>query len=238
MVAFSGAFVLINNSYSEWQKSPISTSITTFPLDDLDFPTITVCPPKGSNSALYPDLVKADNNSLSEDDRQQLMVSIKDMVKTSTLDFASNVLATTNPENLESLSKGFQSFPSQYEDGFEIKVGGVEGSIKSPRFGESYHKNDFKVDKSIHIILDLQPAIQNPGTGTMVVELEVDTREEDGWVEIVKYSEGSQFKVYTAEDKSWIDAQAHCQAGGGQLASMKKDSEQKEIGKIVSTHIC
>ena len=165
----------------DWKKSPIATNIITHPLESLDFPTVTVCPPEGSNTALYPDLVKADNTSLSDDDRQQLMVSIKNIVKTSTLDFAANVLAATNPENLERLSKGYQSFPSQYEDGFEIEVGGIEGSIKSPRFGEIYQENDFKTDKSIHIILDLQPAIQNPGTGVLVVELEVDTREDGGW---------------------------------------------------------
>ena len=89
---------MINNSYSEWQKSPVSTSITTHPLDNLNFPTITVCPPKGSNTALYPDLMKADNDSLSDDDRQQLMVSIKNI--------AENVVAATNPANLVRLFKG------------------------------------------------------------------------------------------------------------------------------------
>ena len=157
------------------------------------------------------------------------MVSIKDILKTSTLNFAENMLEVTNPANLEKLYKGYQSFPSKYEDGFEIKVGGIEGSIKSPRFEESYQENDFKVDKSIHIILDLQPNIQNAGTGVLVVELEVDTREEKGWEETVAYYEGSQFKFYNAEDKSWIDAQAHCQTGGGQLASIKTEAEEKEF---------
>ena len=232
ILAFAGAFFLINNSYLAWKNSPIATNIITHPVDKLDFPTVTVCPPEGSNTALYPDLVKADNNSLSDDDRKQLMASIKDIVKTSTLDFAENVLAATNPANLERLYKGYQSFPSQYKDGFEIKVGDIKGSVKSPRFGESYQENDFKADKSIHIILDLQPAIQNAGTGTLVVELEVDTRQEEGWEETVEYSEGSQFKVFTAEDKSWTEAQAQCQAAGGQLASMKTEEEQDEFDML------
>ena len=43
-----------------------ATSITTLPINDLDFSIVTICPPKGCNTALYLDLVKAGNGSLSE----------------------------------------------------------------------------------------------------------------------------------------------------------------------------
>ena len=45
VLGFTGAFVLINNSYSAWQDSPIATTISTHPLASLDFPNVTVCPP-------------------------------------------------------------------------------------------------------------------------------------------------------------------------------------------------
>ena len=51
-LGFIGAGILIHRSYDKWQESPIETTITTHPLDGLDFPTVTVCPPKGSNTAL------------------------------------------------------------------------------------------------------------------------------------------------------------------------------------------
>ena len=63
-LGFLGAGVLIHSSYSQWQESPIATTITTHPLDNLDFPIVTVCPPKGSNTALFADLVRFDNTSL------------------------------------------------------------------------------------------------------------------------------------------------------------------------------
>ena len=63
---FIGSGILIRKSYNEWQESPIATSISTYPLDDLDFPIVTICPPKDSNTALYHDLVKAGNRSLSD----------------------------------------------------------------------------------------------------------------------------------------------------------------------------
>ena len=50
-IGFFLAGVLITNSYSAWQESPISSSITTHPIAELDFPTVTVCPPRGSHTA-------------------------------------------------------------------------------------------------------------------------------------------------------------------------------------------
>ena len=197
ILAFSGSLYLINNSYSEWQKTPIATNIVTHPLRDLDFPIVTVCPPEDSNTALYPDLMRLDNNSFSDDDRRQLLVSVKKILTTSTMDFAQNVLAVTNPENIESLHKGYQSFPSVYgDDGFEIKVGGIKGTITSPRFNQSYTENEFKSDRNIHVILDMKLALQNImeyGQGQVVIDIEVDTREEEGWTEWIEYRKGPQF---------------------------------------------
>ena len=73
--------MLINSSYSKWQESPIATTITTHPLDNLDFPIVTVCPPKGSHTSSYPDLVKADNASLGANEREELQSSIQAIVK-------------------------------------------------------------------------------------------------------------------------------------------------------------
>ena len=52
VACFAYAIYTINNSYEEWQESPVSTTITTHPITELEFPTVTVCPPRGSNTAL------------------------------------------------------------------------------------------------------------------------------------------------------------------------------------------
>ena len=137
--------MLINNSYSAWQDSPIATTITTHPLASLDFPNVTVCPPKDSNTALYHDLMRADNSSLTEEDREGLKSSIRSLVKISSLEFADNMLAATNPENLEATYRGYQSVPKPYSsNGFEVKVSGVQGSISSPRFGEAFSEDHYR----------------------------------------------------------------------------------------------
>ena len=71
-VGFIGAAILIGKSYQDWQENPIATSITTHPIDDLDFPSVTICPPRDSNTALYHDLVKAGNGTLSDENKKNI----------------------------------------------------------------------------------------------------------------------------------------------------------------------
>ena len=73
MVAgFSIASYMITSSYREWHESPVSTTITTHPITQLEFPTVMVCPPRGSNTALNHLLEKVKDVNFTEDERQEL----------------------------------------------------------------------------------------------------------------------------------------------------------------------
>ena len=43
---FLTAGFFINNAALDWEENPIGTSIETFPISEVDFPNIIVCPPK------------------------------------------------------------------------------------------------------------------------------------------------------------------------------------------------
>ena len=95
---------LINDSYSDWLNSPISTTITTHPIDDLDFPIVTVCPPRGSHTAINYDLMKADNNSLTPQDRDTLKQTVYTaVIKPSHEVFLKTMQAIANPSNLRQM---------------------------------------------------------------------------------------------------------------------------------------
>ena len=70
---FATAIYMITSSYKEWQESPVSTTITTHPITELDFPTVTVCPPRGSNTALNHLLEKVKDVNFNEEERQELL---------------------------------------------------------------------------------------------------------------------------------------------------------------------
>ena len=69
---FCLSIYMITNSYNEWQTSPVSTTITTHPISELKFPTVTVCPPRGTNTALNFVLAKMKKENFTDDDRQKL----------------------------------------------------------------------------------------------------------------------------------------------------------------------
>ena len=88
----------------------------------------------------------------------------------------------------------------------------------------------------------MQPALHNIGKRNFAVELTVDTREEEGWVEWVKYREGQKFRVITSDtiffDSDWVakkdgwswrEADLACDFSGGHLASIETELDQMEF---------
>ena len=65
IAGFTGAAALIQQSFSSWADSPISTTIETLPISELDFPNVIVCPPRNSFTSLNPDLLMSRNINLN-----------------------------------------------------------------------------------------------------------------------------------------------------------------------------
>ena len=71
VACFGLAIHMITSSYKGWQESPVSTTITTHPITELEFPTVTVCPPRGSNTALNHLLEKVKDANFTKEERQE-----------------------------------------------------------------------------------------------------------------------------------------------------------------------
>ena len=155
-LGFLGAGLLISKSYKEWQASPVATSITTRPINDLDFPIVTICPPKGSNTALYHDLVKAGNGSLSEKDRTALKESaFKIFLERSHREYAKRMVATSNLGNIDQVHQGYHALPKPFNRGFEIKMQNLNGTITTPWFGGEFVEEFYKKGQDYHMVLEL-----------------------------------------------------------------------------------
>ena len=59
----SGSFIY--NALSDYENKPITTTTETFPISQLKFPSILVCPPKGSFTNLNYDLVYLDREDIN-----------------------------------------------------------------------------------------------------------------------------------------------------------------------------
>ena len=130
----------------------MATSISTHGIADLDFPTVTVCPPKGSHTALNYDLMRADNNSLTIQDRENLMNEVYNiLVKPSHQEYIRTMVAVANSENMKQIHDGFQSVPRSFAgDGrFEVRMWNNNGTWHTPWFKDEFEKKYYEEDKKI-----------------------------------------------------------------------------------------
>ena len=110
------------------------------------------------------------------------------------------MLNAANPNNLRQVFSGFQSVPKPYgKDGFEISAWDSNGNLESPRFGQTFRKEDYQGNKEIHFVLDYPYGSKLDSllgqNGSLVVGLEVDTRQANGWTEEVSYLEGPRYPL-------------------------------------------
>ena len=78
LIGFTVAAVLIQQSFATWARCPISTTIETRPISELDFPGVIICPPKKSFTSLYPDLVASRNIDFTQEKRKELSDFVPD----------------------------------------------------------------------------------------------------------------------------------------------------------------
>ena len=196
----------------------------------MDFPTVTVCPPKETHTALNYDLMKNENKFLTKEDRNNLQMSCNKFIESSHHHFINAMLETVNPSNLRTMYHGFQSVPQAFmQKSFKTIVWNKFGSLATPSFGEKYDESYYRDDTNFHVVLEYpEHFAEQVGNVSLVILLEVDIREDKGWREKVRFTEVPKYKLYT-EKKSWVDAEAHCQKEGGHLASILTEKEQKVV---------
>ena len=134
---FGGAFFMVNNAFVEWNESPIATTITTRPISELVFPSVTVCPPRGSNTALNLALENVNDENFTKEQREQLLdFSTKTFLLEPNQRQASHLVDLVNPSNLRGLYKGEISLPEVTEKYiFAIKSRQSKGSFVTPEYG-------------------------------------------------------------------------------------------------------
>ena len=93
ITGFAGAVVLIHKSFLGWAESPITTTIDTLPIYELEFPNVTVCPARNSFTNLNLDIARSEKISLSESQRRALSEQVSEIVSASHME---SKLATYN----------------------------------------------------------------------------------------------------------------------------------------------
>ena len=120
-LGFGFAAFLIGNSYSEWIESPVSTVVTTKPISELEFPEVTVCPPRGSNTVLNL-IMERVQDDWNRDLRDHLLRKIRPIYSEQPKSFANNMAEMMNIQSLSDLQSGRIHVPERTENLINYQV--------------------------------------------------------------------------------------------------------------------
>ena len=176
------AGVLINESFGNWSSHPVSSVISTHPIKDLKFPNVTICPPKGTNTALNYDLFKLQKNFTSLEKNLITKEIINAFFDVETKTYVKTISDLVNEENFANIYRGFQPLPTQStQNEYTVKLYGEKGEICVKG---SENKDN------IHYILEFPKNLQRliGRTGKLVVEVKLELE-----TSTLHYREGPKF---------------------------------------------
>ena len=199
---------LIFDSFLDWEESPVGTSEETLSISEVTFPKVTVCPPKGSHTALNLDLQRYENDTLSfnetlreemktlaeklveERESWEIMVDNKEFLETqkfrnwyegiSTVAFhyTSINVAETLYQIMASMINNFNNPEYTYVESYKMFTYASSGSFQTPWFGKSYDEDTFIRSVDYRYRINIP---ENLEKGSMlVINMVADTKEIEG----------------------------------------------------------
>ena len=230
VASFAFAIREITNAFQEWQESPVSTTITTHPITELEFPAVTVCPPRGSNTAVNHLLEKVKDVNFTEEERQQLVnISKEVFLATPNKEYAGQMAAMLSSANMRSIVNGQASMPKIDQDGLvTIRSSELEGSFRTPHFADPEYNGEFhRRPRAFHYALDLPDNMgEIVGEGELVISVET----EGVWSFI---SPENKLLIHN-KGLSSSEGEDLCVSKGGHLASVGSRRENDEIFRLAS----
>ena len=178
IAGFSGAGVLIYQSFADWAGSPVSTTIETLPITKLEFPNVTVCPPRNTFTSLNPDLVMARNFTFSRTMRNDISSHVPNVVLRANYDNDYNkFFAFNRGETFMNWYLGITKVArferkSEYYKEYQLETTSISGSVSTPSFKQPFNEELFEDYFYWNFHLHL-PVSLSVGT-KLVIDIEYD----------------------------------------------------------------
>ena len=225
-LGFSFAFFLIHSSFSDWAESPVATTITPQSVANLQFPNVTICPPKGFNSALRFDLMMTSNMNMSQEKREKLKQKVDRLLRKN---IGKTRLDLINRENQKEIFEGQMMLPEETLTEIHLNLAGMEGTVTSPGYNKNFTPELYRqfktfTKKDLHYTLDLEAMGKE---GYLTIEVEMNTNFEDELL----FRPGEKYQLLEQE-LSWEDADSWCQSNGGHLVSILSEKDQGQVEKV------
>ena len=184
IAGFTGAAVMIYQSFSSWSDSPISTTIETLSISDLDFPNVTVCPPKNSFTSLNPDLVMARNINFDEKKRTSLSDSVVQALYDASFNSKYKEFIDYRQDQYTDWYTGISSVKNlpkkakynNQQKTYIMETTAINGIFSTPYFRQSLDEHIFKyeIQSTVYIYVPANMSIDH----SLIINIDMDIAKE------------------------------------------------------------
>ena len=186
ITGFIVAWLLIGQSFDQWKHSPVSTTIETLPIDEVNFPKITVCPPQNTFTNLNYDLSRTGDVDLEDSTRSLMVEIIPEIVFDS--NFAekySDFLSYQEKDRFRNWYFGHTEISVPFWNGdnreFELITFTVSGQATTPSYGQTFVESQFAKNLDQMIRINIPESVYSSQTGSLNLKIETDTMESSAY---------------------------------------------------------
>ena len=159
IAGFTGAGMMIYQSFQSWEDSPVKTAEETRPVAEITFPKVTVCPPKNTFTNLNYDLIMTENMTLDNDTRNELIDFAEELLYEQLYDkIMTNISKFKDNDRYHNWYYGYTEmrFPEYnfyHRDSYVVNTAAISGSISTKDFGEEFDadKVDTNMDYKVYV---------------------------------------------------------------------------------------
>ena len=140
---FTGAGVLIYQSFDNWAESPVTTTIETQPIFKITFPKITVCPPKNTYTDLNYAILLTESITLDNETRNKLTNYAVELLNDINYNMVMSDMHTLQDQDrFLNWYRGYLkvNIRPNYQT---INIYDVSGSISTEHFGDKFNPDHF-----------------------------------------------------------------------------------------------
>ena len=165
IAGFTGAGVIIYQSFESWADSPVKTTIETKAITEINFPKVTVCPPKNTYTDLNYDLMTTENMTLDNDTRNELANYAVEMLYDHLYDnIMRNMSKMEESNRYQNWYHGYTEIKLPYIGTYSfcpgcvyyyVDTAAISGSISTPNFGDEFDAE--KVEQLFYCKVSVYP---------------------------------------------------------------------------------
>ena len=193
---FCGAGYLIQESFLNWDQSPISTTVETLSMSQITFPNITVCSPKNLFLNLNFDILQSNDAKLGNDTQIDLLNQSLDIVQEEFhYEMKKNLSKVVEPDRYYNWYHGYTKLKYPYysyenELFFSVSTTLTRGNISTQYFGNKFDLAKLERNIYIPIYVFVPESLKNENASTIILNIEKTAMEGDSNFDKIIFNEG------------------------------------------------